>query len=72
MYFNHSYFSTESCTLVCGDDKGTLWIYDLANYVNGQIKSPLFDNISIDQIDPHLKLDWPELDDAEVGTNQFN
>ncbi|KAB7499071.1 hypothetical protein Anas_03033 [Armadillidium nasatum] len=56
----------KSCTLVCGDDKGTLWIYDLANYVNGQIKSPLFDNISIEQIEPHLKLDWPELDDAEV------
>ncbi|RXG52013.1 Leucine-rich repeat and WD repeat-containing protein 1 [Armadillidium vulgare] len=65
-YYMNMGADSKSCTLVCGDDKGTLWIYDLANYVNGQIKSPLFDNISIDQIDPHLKLDWPELDDAEV------
>ncbi|MCL4130163.1 UNVERIFIED_CONTAM: hypothetical protein GTU68_051455 [Idotea baltica] len=56
----------KTCTLVCGDDKGTLWVYDVASYINGEIESPLYGNTSLPPIKPDTKLDWPELDDAEV------
>lgn len=56
-----------SCILVCGDDKGTLWVYDLVKYVTGTISSPITGGSPVAPVEPVALLDWPELEDAEVS-----
>ncbi|XP_042232743.1 leucine-rich repeat and WD repeat-containing protein 1-like isoform X1 [Homarus americanus] len=55
-----------SCILVCGDDKGALWVYNVADYVTGKVSSPLTEGSQLPPIEPVKILDWPELEDAEV------
>ena len=63
---------SESCLLVCGDDKGTLWVYDIYDYVSGCIPNPLTGGPKLDSaLEPSCKLAWPELDDAEVSCILF-
>lgn len=65
-YYMNMGVDSRSCVLVCGDDKGSLWVYDLANYVNGNIKSPLTNSAQHKLVEPVVILDWPELEDTEV------
>lgn len=51
---------------MCGDDKGALWVYDLADYVTGNIRSPITNGAPIPLQEPVKILEWPELEDAEV------
>ncbi|XP_018021080.1 leucine-rich repeat and WD repeat-containing protein 1-like [Hyalella azteca] len=56
-----------SCVLVCGDDKGTLWLYDLHAAVTGALPSPLTGSAPLNKpLPPTAKLLWPNLDDPEV------
>lgn len=52
--------------LVCGDDKGALWVYDLADLVTGKVSSPLTGGPPVAMLEPVKLLEWPELEDAEV------
>lgn len=66
-YYMNMGHDSKSCILVCGDDKGVLWVYDLLAYVTGSIPSPITDGPVLDKaVDPALMLDWPELQDDEV------
>ncbi|XP_064082369.1 leucine-rich repeat and WD repeat-containing protein 1-like [Macrobrachium nipponense] len=65
-YYMNMGVDQKSCILVCGDDKGSLWVYNLASYVNGNIKSPLTSNTVCSAVEPVTILEWPELEDAEV------
>ncbi|XP_045620154.1 leucine-rich repeat and WD repeat-containing protein 1 isoform X2 [Procambarus clarkii] len=65
-YYMNMGVDPRSCILVCGDDKGALWVYDVADYVTGKISSPLSEGPELPQIEPVKILDWPELEDAEV------
>ncbi|KAG0694202.1 Leucine-rich repeat and WD repeat-containing protein 1 [Chionoecetes opilio] len=65
-YYMNMGVDPRSCVLVCGDDKGALWVYDLADHVTGKITSPLIGGSPIPQIEPVKILEWPELEDAEV------
>ncbi|KAF2351586.1 WD40-repeat-containing domain [Trinorchestia longiramus] len=56
-----------SCVLVCGDDKGSLWLYDLHAVINGDIASPITGAKALkNPLRPTAMLLWPNLDDPEV------
>ncbi|XP_037783932.1 leucine-rich repeat and WD repeat-containing protein 1-like [Penaeus monodon] len=65
-YYMNMGVDTVSCILVCGDDKGTLWVYDLVKYVTGTVSSPITGGSPVAPVEPVALLDWPELEDAEV------
>ncbi|XP_063850199.1 leucine-rich repeat and WD repeat-containing protein 1-like isoform X2 [Scylla paramamosain] len=65
-YYMNMGVDPRSCVLVCGDDKGALWVYDLADLVTGKVSSPLTGGSPIAQQEPVKILEWPELEDAEV------
>lgn len=67
-----TFWCAESCILVCGDDKGALWVYDLADYVTGNIRSPITNGAPLPLQEPVKILEWPELEDAEVRRQRFN
>ena len=46
--------------IACGDDKGSLWLYNLAQY--GKDGAPPTKGL----IDPTIKLAWPELQDDHL------
>ncbi|KAK8732175.1 hypothetical protein OTU49_007220 [Cherax quadricarinatus] len=66
-YYMNMGVDPRSCILVCGDDKGALWVYDVADYVTGKIKNPLSEGPQLSAaVEPVRILEWPELEDAEV------
>ncbi|XP_071536280.1 leucine-rich repeat and WD repeat-containing protein 1-like isoform X2 [Panulirus ornatus] len=65
-YYMNMGLDPGSCILVCGDDKGALWVYDLADYVSGKVSSPLTEGPQLPLVEPVKILEWPELEDAEV------
>ncbi|KAK7083950.1 hypothetical protein SK128_003393, partial [Halocaridina rubra] len=65
-YYMNMGVDPRSCVLVCGDDKGSLWVYDLAGYVTGYLNSPLNGHSQSKLIEPVMTLEWPELEDTEV------
>ncbi|KAK3876780.1 hypothetical protein Pcinc_018457 [Petrolisthes cinctipes] len=65
-YYMNMGVDPSSCILVCGDDKGALWVYDLADYVTGKISSPITNGALLPLQEPVKILEWPELEDAEV------
>ncbi|XP_050692825.1 leucine-rich repeat and WD repeat-containing protein 1-like isoform X1 [Eriocheir sinensis] len=65
-YYMNMGLDSRSCLLVCGDDKGALWVYDLADLVTGRATSPLTGGAPIPMVEPVKILEWPELEDAEV------
>lgn len=55
---------------MCGDDKGTLWLYDLFDLITGGVPSPITGGSPlIDPIPPNAKMLWPDLDDPEVRSH---
>ncbi|XP_076068008.1 leucine-rich repeat and WD repeat-containing protein 1-like isoform X2 [Oratosquilla oratoria] len=66
-YYMNMGCDAQSGLLVCGDDKGALWVYELFSYLNGDISSPLTGGTQLPfPVEPKDILEWPEVEDTEV------